>query len=177
MWLCPKLWLTEPLVQERSLQENGPASATKPKAGVKEWWSPPLPRCLFSLGRLCREAIHNAVSKANNITSEIRRKIYSIEIVDKRRSTIIEHLLAKRSLSRSASEEGLFSGGGSCNPSKSSEILDLSPPDIRLTTLMDVEFQSVPKKWGKNYLLAVALGWWLFYYIAKYIQSDLSKII
>lgn len=96
--------------------------------------------------QLCRETIHNAVSKANNITSEIRRKIYSIEIVDKRQSTIIEHLLAKRSLSRNASEEGLFSGGGSSNPSKSSEILALSPPDIRLTTLMDVEFQSVPKK-------------------------------
>lgn len=92
-----------------------------------------------------REAIRDAVSKANDIAGEVGRKVYPVEIMDEGESAVMQHQPAKRSLFGSASG-GLFGGGGPGNPPKFSETLDLSPPDIQVTSLMHVEFQSVPEK-------------------------------
>ncbi|KAF3400317.1 hypothetical protein DPV78_006078 [Talaromyces pinophilus] len=92
-----------------------------------------------------KEAIRDAITKANDIAGEVGRKVYPVEIMDEGESAVMQHPPAKRSLFGSANG-GLFGGGGPNNPPKVSETLDLSPPDIQVTSLMNVEFQSVPEK-------------------------------
>jgi hypothetical protein len=92
-----------------------------------------------------KEAIHDAITKANDIAGEVGRKVCPVEIMDEGESAVMQHPPAKRSLFGSANG-GLFGGGGPSNPPKISETLDLSPPDIQVTSLMNVEFQSVPEK-------------------------------
>ncbi|EED13120.1 conserved hypothetical protein [Talaromyces stipitatus ATCC 10500] len=99
-----------------------------------------------------REAVRDALSKANDIAGEVGREVYPVEIIDEGQSAVTQHPPAKRSLFGatagfgSASGGGLFGGGGPSNPPEFSETLDLSPPDIQVTSLMDVEFQSFPGK-------------------------------
>lgn len=111
-----------------------------------------------------KEAIHDAVNKANDYAGEVGREVYPVEIMDGGQSTIAQHAPAGRSLFGapsgapsgvpfafgSAKGGGLFGGGfGSGappNPPVLSETLDLSPPDIHVTSSVAVTFKSVPEK-------------------------------
>ncbi|KAK5797637.1 hypothetical protein VI817_003928 [Penicillium citrinum] len=99
-----------------------------------------------------KEAVRDAVAKAQDYSSEVGREVYAVDIMDGGQNTTMQHAPVGRSLFASAPARnsqfggGLFGGSpGSGNP-EPSEALSLSPQDIKLTSSVHVEFQSYPGK-------------------------------
>lgn len=103
-----------------------------------------------------REVIHDAVTKANDYAAEVGREVYAVDIMDGGQNATMQHAPVGRSLFGSApapSGGGLFGGGatvgfGATTPqaSQSSEMLSLSPQNIKFTSSVHIEFQSYPEK-------------------------------
>jgi uncharacterized protein YggE len=105
-----------------------------------------------------KEAIRDAIAKANDYAGVVGREVYPVEIMDGGQSAITQHAPGGISLFGAPAAfgnlkvGGLFGGGGpsrssaSPNPPELSETLDLSPPDIQVTSSVSVQFQSVPGK-------------------------------
>lgn len=99
-----------------------------------------------------REAVRDAVDKANDYAREVGREVYAVEIMDGGGNAVAQHAQgvpfhATGGLFGSTrGGGGLFGGGAPSNPPELSETLDLSPPDIQVTVLVNVDFQSIPGK-------------------------------
>ncbi|KAJ5756395.1 hypothetical protein N7533_005938 [Penicillium manginii] len=103
-----------------------------------------------------REAIRDAVTKANDYAAEVGRKVYAVDIMDGGQNATMQHAPVGRSLFGSApvqSGGGLFGGsatagfGSSTSQApQSSEMLSLSPQNIKFTSSVHIEFQSYPEK-------------------------------
>ncbi|KAJ5983324.1 hypothetical protein N7481_005423 [Penicillium waksmanii] len=105
-----------------------------------------------------REAIRDAVTKANDYAAEVGREVYAVDIMDGGQNATMQHAPVGRSLFGSApapSGGGLFGGSatagfGCATPqaSQPSEMLSLSPQNIKFTSSVHIEFQSYPESNG-----------------------------
>lgn len=105
-----------------------------------------------------KEAIADAVGKAGDYAGVVGREIYPVEIMDGGQNAVTQHVpmrslfggcAAPVAFGQTRSQgAGLFGGGGPATGSvpEPSEMLDLSPPDIQVTSSVSVQFQSVPEK-------------------------------
>lgn len=101
-----------------------------------------------------REAIRDAVTKANDYAAEVGREVYAVDIMDGEQTAIMQHAPVGRSLfgaaptSNAHSSGGLFGSHTSAGPrvTETSEMLTLSPQEIKFTSSLHVEFQSYPEK-------------------------------
>jgi uncharacterized protein YggE len=109
-------------------------------------------KALRSLMR--KEAIADAVAKAGDYAGVVGREVYPVEIMDGGQSSVVTQHVPSRSLFGGCAAPvafgqtragGLFGGGGA-PPPEPSEMMDLSPPDIQVTSSVSVQFQSVPEK-------------------------------
>ncbi len=97
-----------------------------------------------------REAVRDAVNKANDYAGEVGREVYPVEIMDNGTTAIAQHaqgaLFSATPLFGDATRGGggLFGSSVPNNPPELSETLDLSAPDVQVTVSVSVDFQSVP---------------------------------
>ncbi|KAJ5377474.1 uncharacterized protein N7496_004883 [Penicillium cataractarum] len=108
--------------------------------------------------RMRKEAIHDAIAKANDYAEEVGREVYPVEIIDGGQNAVAQYAPPGRSLfggggGAVAMRSSVKGGGGlfgssaaTSNRPELSETLDLSPPDIQVTSSVSVRFQSVPDK-------------------------------
>jgi uncharacterized protein YggE len=104
-----------------------------------------------------KEAIADAVGKAGDYAGVLGREVYPVEIMDGGQTAITQHV-PSRSLfggfgaptafgQTRAQGVSLFGGGAAATSApEPSEMLDLSPPDIQVTSSVSVQFLSVPEK-------------------------------
>ncbi|GLI78257.1 hypothetical protein PoHVEF18_006566 [Penicillium ochrochloron] len=104
-----------------------------------------------------KEAIADAVGKAGDYAGVVGREVYPVEIMDGGQTAITQHV-PSRSLFGGFGAPTAFGqvraqgvslcGGGAAATSapEPSEMLDLSPPDIQVTSSVSVQFLSVPEK-------------------------------
>lgn len=105
-----------------------------------------------------KEAIADAIGKAGDYAAVVGREVYPVEIMDGGQNAVTQHVpmrslfggcAAPVAFGQTRSQAmSLFGGGGPATGSVSepSEMLDLSPPDIQVTSSVSVQFQSVPEK-------------------------------
>lgn len=107
-----------------------------------------------------REAVRDAITKANDYVAEVGREVYPVEIMDGGQNATMQHAPVGRSLfgnsatafGQNVQSSALFGGTGggfgSSAPkgSEPSETLNLSPQDIKFTSSVHIEFQSFPGK-------------------------------
>lgn len=106
--------------------------------------------------RVRREAIRNAVNKANDYAREVGREVYPVDIMESGGSAVVQQHARGSSFGFGAQhrlytmrEVGGSGGFVGLTPSHAPglfETLDLSPPDIQVTASVNAKFQSVPAK-------------------------------
>ncbi|OOQ85120.1 hypothetical protein PEBR_31469 [Penicillium brasilianum] len=106
--------------------------------------------------RMRKEAIRDAIVKANDYAGEVGREVHPVEIIDGGQHAVTQYAPPGRSLfggaggapvaMRSTRGGALFGSAAPPNPPAISETLDLTPPDIQVTSSVSVRFQSVPDK-------------------------------
>ncbi|KAF3391248.1 hypothetical protein F1880_007773 [Penicillium rolfsii] len=100
-----------------------------------------------------KEAIADAVRKAGDYAGAVGREVYPVEIMDGGQSAVTQHVPMRSLFGGGPAAYGnmrsssLF-GAPANAPSapEPSEMLNLSPPDIQVTSSVSVRFQSVPDK-------------------------------
>lgn len=101
-----------------------------------------------------REAVRDAVNKANDYAGEVGREVYPVEIMDNGTTAVAATQHAEGALfsatplfgAATRGGGGLFGSSAPNNPPELSETLDLSAPDVQVTVSVSVDFQSVPGK-------------------------------
>ncbi|KAJ5875312.1 uncharacterized protein N7473_012659 [Penicillium subrubescens] len=99
-----------------------------------------------------KEAIADAVGKAGDYAGAVGREVYPVEIMDGGQTATTQHIAfwgvwCPDCVWADEIPRGRFVGGAAASSGpEPTEMLDLSPPDILVTSSVSVQFQSVPEK-------------------------------